>query len=948
MTDAALGRGHRAIHKTQFMLDHAPSDQAVKDSEGRRENLKRKKYVREQEAELAIEDEAEELLAATVAKSSKSGSKASTAGPSTKPSTTKSSSGSQAASRSGDKGDGSTKRCEQLIKFLIARDDMDRDELEVMSLTLLEKIWKLGDSSSAMSPARIPARIPAKTPAKTPAKALARSSTIQLLGSPLDALHAAKGKSSREADNTPIVSNRKRRNSSSDLDDLDDFVKRPRIDQASKGKQSTIKPFKPSKPPSLATSRSSSRTPSIHSKHSGSRAGSAAPTSISVNSAVRAGPSKYKPSAGGLPDVDEEMIEFSGEELDIQVLSKGKKRAVKEPGAKGKSKPKCSDYEGMWLKLVDETYYLVCSRLGHDGMFPEKRVYDRLIRKSWATAAEELGVDAAAFLMDDDHEACVKRRVDSFRGRVRSKIQPHIIKVYDIAGKTGERLVQHIKKLRAGEFHKTPGVKGGAGNYQHPFLVECVYNAYFNGRKPIGVLFPELYDPVPLPALAYVCAMVEFLLSLYETGEYKESRAEAKVLDTLYKSHLPNLELFQECRPSKCEKYRGKLYKEAMKLARKPVKSEKETRTGPGVLTAADFEDEGDDESEDEGSNAEDDEKPRKSAPPAKSSSHDRVSPTKSSSRNPASSNKSRSRNSASPNKSGSRNRKPLQSKHDDSSSEGSSPLSESGDDSADDDRANGSKGGDEKPKARVKPLPKPLLKPRPKPLPKPLPKPQATKSGGGDAVGAAVGDPQGVEGADIGYDHQGPARAGEEARPVSSSDGEAEDVPRKNSGGSSVEPRKGSSIKPNERSCIEPGGRSSAETSERHGERETSGDAEGDDEAGEDGRGGQDGEQPDEKSRVTRTNVQVSALASQSLAQLSGTAKTLGAEGSGEDAPEDTVVAGQQSSKGEAKRKVVSEQAEEAVEGEANEGENGKAAAKKGGKKGGTEEERQEPAQRE
>ncbi|KAG8725865.1 hypothetical protein FRC10_007795, partial [Ceratobasidium sp. 414] len=312
----------------------------------------------------------------------------------------------------------------------------------------------------------------------------------------------------------------------------------------------------------------------------------------------RAGPSKYNTSAGSLPNVGEELIELSEDEDEVKVVPKGKKHAASEHVGKRKpSKPKCSDYTGIPRKLIDATFHRVCAHLGHDGMFlDDQREYDRLIRKSWIVAVKEMGVDTQTYPMEDEHEACVKGRVDSFRGRVRVKIEPSIAKVYDLSSKRGNKLIEHVKKLQAGEFHKKPGVEGRAGNYQHPFIAECIHQAFFVGRRPAGILYPKLYNPIPIPALAYVCGMIEFLISLYAKGEFEDARAEASTVGGFYKNHLPNIELFQQCRPTKCEKYRATLYTEAMKLAGKGVQIPKADRTGPGVLTAEDFEDEDEDE----------------------------------------------------------------------------------------------------------------------------------------------------------------------------------------------------------------------------------------------------------------------------------------------------------------------------------------------------------------
>ncbi|KAG8728270.1 hypothetical protein FRC10_005157 [Ceratobasidium sp. 414] len=273
--------------------------------------------------------------------------------------------------------------------------------------------------------------------------------------------------------------------------------------------------------------------------------GSVAPTVISVSSSsVQAGPSKYNTSAGSLPNVGEELIELSEDEDEVKVVPKGKKHAASEHVEKRKpSKPKCSDYTGIPHKLIDATFHRICAHLGHDGMFlDDQREYNWLIQKSWILTVKEMGVDTQTYPMEDEHEAC---------------------------------LIEHVKKLQAGEFHK-----------KHPFIAECIHQVFFIGRRPAGTLYPKLYNLIPILALAYVCGM----------GEFEDAQAEASTVGGFYKNHLVNIELFQQCCPTKCEKYRATLYTEAMKLAGKGVQILKADCTGPGVLTAEDFEDEDEDE----------------------------------------------------------------------------------------------------------------------------------------------------------------------------------------------------------------------------------------------------------------------------------------------------------------------------------------------------------------
>ncbi|KAG8737791.1 hypothetical protein FRC10_007800 [Ceratobasidium sp. 414] len=216
--------------------------------------------------------------------------------------------------------------------MLVCHDDLDSKDLDFLQLEVLEKLLVMGEQSSANSPTKSPA----KTPAKSAASALLR---IQLLGSPLDALHAAKNQANI-VNSAPAASRCKWQDSSSDLDDLDKVLKQPHLDKdTSKEASSGVKAFRSSKPPSVASSHQTLHFPSTQSKQGCStslqsmlHAGSVALSMISVGSAsMHTAPSRHV-SAGGLPDIDKEMVELSEDDKVQVVHKKARCAAMEEAG----------------------------------------------------------------------------------------------------------------------------------------------------------------------------------------------------------------------------------------------------------------------------------------------------------------------------------------------------------------------------------------------------------------------------------------------------------------------------------------------------------------------------------------------------------------------------------------------------------------------------------------
>jgi hypothetical protein len=43
----------------------------------------------------------------------------------------------------------------------------------------------------------------------------------------------------------------------------------------------------------------------------------------------------------------------------------------------------------------------------------------------------------------------------------------------------------------------------------------AIYESYYSGQTPVGVTHPKLFDPMPLEAMALVCAVASTSLFLY-------------------------------------------------------------------------------------------------------------------------------------------------------------------------------------------------------------------------------------------------------------------------------------------------------------------------------------------------------------------------------------------------------------------------------------------------
>ncbi|KAG8793027.1 hypothetical protein FRC12_004108 [Ceratobasidium sp. 428] len=599
MSEAESGRPKREIKKTKAIETH---DSNVKKSQTTRESNQRNKNVREQEAALVA---AENGLAESPKKpkSKKKKSKSKKAADADADVDSRAPSPELDATLVALKEDEA--KAKRLRGILHYRDDMPWGILDKVDYEDLEGFVAAGDNASrvlltvgphAKPPKPKPSKVAAKAPlpAKTPKRiaAIVEPATIKALGSPINALYSAKKQSALGAD-TPIAATRKR---ASSTDRGGPGLKRQR-----KTVLDGIKPSQPrhanhrsaSGPASYASSsslknrlqsesRSSSRAPSA------SRAPSQAPAVPVSTSGPALGESDCEML--GQSDIDEPMAFEEPEQ------EKPKKKTRAPPG-QAKERPRLSHYTGMERQLLEETLQIVCSRLGSQDACPLGGEFERLIRKSWAEAAKNLETTTEKWPCDQDHVRVTSDRVGSYRGHAKRNIRGPVAVAYGLDTMVGDDLIKHVNYLLEKRFYKGPKVDGRSGHFEHPLVIATCRQLYFVGRKSPATRYPQDYNPLPPNALALALAILEFAISEYGDGEFKEQDLEFETLYKLWSAHLKNIKFWMNKVGEKVHvQVRTFLYEAALKNSGKTATTSNSNTSNKNLLTESDFDVDSDEE----------------------------------------------------------------------------------------------------------------------------------------------------------------------------------------------------------------------------------------------------------------------------------------------------------------------------------------------------------------
>ncbi|CUA69804.1 hypothetical protein RSOLAG22IIIB_08731 [Rhizoctonia solani] len=268
----------------------------------------------------------------------------------------------------------------------------------------------------------------------------------------------------------------------------------------------------------------------------------------------------------------------SGSEKDGGSDSEGEsvendRRSEKASGSGKKARGKTSDFTGKIKKMVDYTTVRVCAKLASTGMFCSAQEYKSIVKRCWARAAAEYGVDhrKPKYALDKKHKQAIRSRVNSFRSRIRDRLRASIANVYKLL--VDDRLSPEEAKRRTKRwfphgFHTKDGAPRGTGHFQHEYLQDAVFETFYTGHNPVGIVYAKWFDPMPLEAIALVCAVIRWVIHQHETGKYVKARMSFEKLREYYEELMDSLTAFKAGKQAeRCEWVQETLHVVSMERA---------------------------------------------------------------------------------------------------------------------------------------------------------------------------------------------------------------------------------------------------------------------------------------------------------------------------------------------------------------------------------------------
>ncbi|KAG8731184.1 hypothetical protein FRC11_004773 [Ceratobasidium sp. 423] len=269
-------------------------------------------------------------------------------------------------------------------------------------------------------------------------------------------------------------------------------------------------------------------------------------------------------------DEDEEESELEGEDEED---GNGKSTKLQKPSKGNAGCGKTKDFTGKVKKMVDFATICLCAKLFTTGMFCSPDEYKVLVNKCWVWVADEYHVDyqSSKYKIWKAHRQMIHDWVNSFHSCIQDRLRSAIARNYQLLGEgqTPKEAKEHIVGLLPNVFHTKVSAKKGIGHFQHDYLQDTIFEAYYTGNNPIGLAYSKLFHLMPLE----VIALIQWVIKNHETGKYDTSNLMTfEKLQEYYDELMESLRAFQKGKQKdQCNIVWKSFYVRSMEQAGHPI-----------------------------------------------------------------------------------------------------------------------------------------------------------------------------------------------------------------------------------------------------------------------------------------------------------------------------------------------------------------------------------------
>ncbi|KAG8729796.1 hypothetical protein FRC10_003454 [Ceratobasidium sp. 414] len=216
-----------------------------------------------------------------------------------------------------------------------------------------------------------------------------------------------------------------------------------------------------------------------------------------------------------------------------------------DPKRGRKKKPAARDVHGNERQVLTTAKLHLFAYSIVEGAYQSRGLVTR-----WASPVYELtwGQELPDLAIEAPSKHTIQVMVNSqptYRGKARDALRPFVqfrfgFKKPALTPEAIEHNLNLFNKLHPNTFHCLE-YDPPYGHYENEILAEAIAIALFATPTAVGVVFRDYFEPMPLTAVAFVLANLQFCIEEYETGQYQARELNASDMLNKYVAHLRGL-----------------------------------------------------------------------------------------------------------------------------------------------------------------------------------------------------------------------------------------------------------------------------------------------------------------------------------------------------------------------------------------------------------------------
>jgi len=219
--------------------------------------------------------------------------------------------------------------------------------------------------------------------------------------------------------------------------------------------------------------------------------------------------------------------------------------------------------------------------------FPSPGMKEGWERTVWEEACAKAGVHPNQVLQDGKFPDRSMR----FFHDMKMKVMHHVESLYgfDTSRAPGviSRNAAHAQALLTAMafIYREPNFGGTPYNpYRHPIIQKAINIIWFQNKDSDGIIFHELFTPVPIPAIALALTVIECCIDEWSDGTRRASNWDEARCKTVYNSHISSLIDLRDRSPSQGGDLLAHIQRDLLEAARIHAGAPAEPITGSGRL----------------------------------------------------------------------------------------------------------------------------------------------------------------------------------------------------------------------------------------------------------------------------------------------------------------------------------------------------------------------------